>query len=214
MDETIKALLEQLKLQQEQIKLQQEQSAEQLRLQREEAAEKELQHRKEMADMIASLKEVRAAPPTVNIQPAPPDQNAVRVEKVQRLAMSMRKSNRVKLFKASGESDVQKFLKRFTEELVTLKQMVVINDDLSKQEYVPIFRASLEFSVIERIDQVFKKDPINPKAWDTIDIVDLHKLMKEEFGPKHNDVANVLKQFGPSRLIKSADKKVQDIYYE
>ena len=173
-----------------------------------------MQHRKEMADLIASIKDIQAVPPTVNVQPAPLDQNAVCAEKVQRLAMSMRKSNRVKVFKASGDSDIQIFLKRFGEELITLKQMVGINDDLSKQEYVPIFRASLEFSVIERIDQVFKKDPHNPKAWDTIEIGDLHKLMKEEFGAKHTDVANVLKQFGPSRLIKSSDKSVQDFYYE
>ena len=157
MDETVKALLEQMKLQQEQIKIQQEQSAEQLRLQREEAAEKEIQHRKEMADMIASIKDVQAAPPTVNVQPAPLDQNAVRADKVQRLAMSMRKSNRVKPFKASGESDVQKFLKRFTEELVTLKQLVGINDDLSKEEYVPILRASLEFPIIEKLSKSLGK---------------------------------------------------------
>ena len=128
--------------------------------------------------------------------------------------MSMCKSNRVKVFKASGDSDIQIFIKRFGEELITLKQMVGINDELTKQEYVPIFRASLEFSVIERVDQVFKKDPNNPKDWDTIEIGDLHKLMKEEFGAKHTDVANVLKQFGPSRLIKSSDKSVQDFYYE
>ena len=185
-----------------------------MRLQQERDAEKDVQHHQEMADLIASIKDIQAVPPTVNVQPAPLDQNAVRTEKVQRLAMSMRKSNRVKIFKASGESDINIFLKRFNEELVTLKKMVGINDNLSRQEYVPIFRASLEFSVIERIDQVFMKDPINPKSWGTFDIVDLHKLMKEEFGAKHTYVANVLKQFGPSRLIKSADKKVQDIYYE
>ena len=124
--------------------------------------------------------------------------------------MSMRKSNRVKLFKASGESDVQKFLKRFAEELVTLKQLVGIDDNLTKQEYVPILRASLEFPLIERLEQVFKKDPGNVKTWDSIEIADLHRILKDEFGAKHTDVANVLKQFGPSRLIKSADKKVQD----
>ena len=38
--------------------------------------------------------------------------------------------------------------------------------------------------------------------------------MKDEFGAKHRDVANVLKQFGPSRLTKSPDKSVQDFYFE
>ena len=68
MDATVKALLEQMKLQQEQ-------AAEQLRLQQEHDAEKDLQHRKEMADLIASIKDIQAAPHTVNVQPAPLDQN-------------------------------------------------------------------------------------------------------------------------------------------
>ena len=82
-----------------------------MKLQQEQAAEKDLQHRKEMADLIKSIKDVQAAPPTVNVQPAPVDQDAVRADKVQRLAMSMRKSNRVKLFKASGDLDINIFSK-------------------------------------------------------------------------------------------------------
>ena len=64
------------------------------------------------------------------------------------------------------------------------------------------------------MEQVFKKDANNVKTWNNIAINDLHKLMKDEFGVKHTDVANVLKQFGPSRLTKSSDKSVQDFYFE
>ena len=106
------------------------------------------------------------------------------------------------------------FIKKFGEEIKSLKQMVGIADALSKEEYVPIFRASLDFTVIERVEQVFKKDVQNVKTWENIAIIDLHKLMKDEFGVKHTDVANVLKQFGPSRLTKSSDKSVQDFYFE
>ena len=59
-----------------------------------------------------------------------------------------------------------------------------------------------------------KKDAGNIKTWGTITIDDLHKLMIAEFGVKHTDVANVLKQFGPSRLTKSSDKSVQIFYFE
>ena len=38
--------------------------------------------------------------------------------------------------------------------------------------------------------------------------------MIEEFGVKYTDVANVLGQFGPSRMSKSPDKSVSEFYYE
>ena len=155
-----------------------------------------------------------AQPVAVTVNQAAVDPAVVRAEKVQRLSMNMRKSNRIKIFKASNDSDIRMFIKKFGEEIKSLKQMVGIADALSKEEYVPIFRASLDFTVIERVEQVFKKDVQNVKTWENIAIVDLHKLMKDEFGVKHTDVANVLKQFGPSRLTKSSDKSVQDFYFE
>ena len=153
-------------------------------------------------------------PVAVTVQPVAVDPLVVRAEKVQRLSMNMRKSNRIKIFKACNDSDIRMFIKKFGEKIKSLKQMVGIADDLTKEEYVPIFRASLDFTVIERVEQVFKKDALNVKTWANISINDLHKLMKDEFGVKHTDVANVLKQFGPSRLTKSSDKSVQDFYFE
>ena len=105
----------------------------------------------------------------------------------------MRKSNRIKVFKANNDSDIRKFIKKFGEELKSLKPMVGIDDALTKEEYVPIFRASLDFDVLERVEQVFDKDAGNIKTWENIAIDDLHKLMVAEFGVKHTDVANVLK---------------------
>ena len=92
--------------------------------------------------------------------------------------------------------------------------MVGIANDLSREEYVPLFRASLDFNVLKRVEQVFKMDPNNLKTWGTITIEALHKLMIDEFGIKYTDVANVLGQFGPSRLSKSADKSVSEFYYD
>ena len=92
--------------------------------------------------------------------------------------------------------------------------MVGINDDLTQAEYVPLFRAALDFNVLERVEQVFVQDATNVKTWEAISIDDLHKLMVSEFGVKYTDVANVLQQFGPSRLQKSADKSVSEFYFE
>ena len=181
-----------------------------------EATVERVQHKEEMASLIESIKHMPGVqqPVALNVQPAVIDPVVVRAEKVQSLAMNMRKSNRIKIFKACSDSDIQMFIKKFGEELNTLKQMVGIDNDLTKGEYVPIFRASLDFAVIERVEQVFKKDINAVKTWKDITIKDLLDLMKEEFGAKHTDVANVLKQFGPWRLIKSPDKSVQDFYYE
>ena len=101
MDETVKALLEQMKQQQER------------------AAAKDVI----IEGLLESIKNTQAAQQqvAVTVQPAVVDPDVVRAEKVQRLAMSMRKSNRIKVFKASGDSDIQIFIKKFGEELNTLK---------------------------------------------------------------------------------------------
>ena len=85
---------------------------------------------------------------------------------------------------------------------------------MTRDEYVPIFRASLDFAVLERVEQRFNRDDTNIIKWEDVTKDNLHKIMKEEFGAKHTNVADVLSQFGPSRLIKSPDKSVQDFYYE
>ena len=148
----------------------------------------------------------------VNVQQAPRRAEDIRAEKVQQLSLNLRKSNRIKLYKA--DTDINVYLRKFGEEIKSLKQMVGIADNLTRDEYVPIFRTSLDFHVLERVEQVFKKNPANVFTWVNISIDNLHKLMKQEFGPKNTDVADVLKQFGASRLTKSADKTCQEFYFE
>ena len=151
-------------------------------------------------------------PVAVNVVPAQPAAAEIRAEKIQRLAVCMRKSNRVKPFKF--DSDILVFLKRFQEELISLKSITGIDFQLSKEEYIPIFRASLDFAVLDRLEQRFKRDDQNIITWDAVTINDLHKVMKEEFGQKQTDVAEVLGQFGQSRLVKSPDKSVKDHFFE
>ena len=154
------------------------------------------------------------APVAVTVQPAQIAAEVVRADKVQRLAMCMRKSNRIKVFRHSNESDIRKYIKKFDEELKSLKSVVGITDALTQAEYVPLFRATLDFSVLERVEQVFVKDSGNVKTSENIFIKDLHELMVSEFGVKYTDVANVLQQFGLSRLLKLADKSVSEFYFE
>ena len=168
-----------------------------------------LQQQNQITGLIEAIKLMPGVqhPVAVTVEPAVIAPDVIRAKKVQKLALNMRKSNRIKIFKANNDSDIKLFIKKFDEELKSIKLMVGLPDDLNKEEYVPIFRASLDFTVIERVEQVLKK---LAKTWATISINDLIKLMKDEFGAKHTDVANVLKQFGPSRLTKSPDKFVQD----
>ena len=179
-------------------------------------AERNEQQQNQIAGLIETIKHMPGIqnPVSVQVQAAEINPAVVRAEKVQRLSTNVRKSNRLKLFKSCKDSDVRLFIKKFKGENDTLKQEVGIANDLSRDEYVPIFRACLDFTVIERLEQVFKTNPADIKTWANITIKDLDKFMIEEFGVKHTDVANVLKQFGPSRLTKSPDQSVQDFYFE
>ena len=92
--------------------------------------------------------------------------------------------------------------------------MIGIDGELTRDEYVPLFRASMDCNVLKRVEQVFKADAQNVKTWENISKDALHKLMIEEFGIKYTDVANVLGQFGPSRMSMSPDNSVSEFYYE
>ena len=86
--------------------------------------------------------------------------------------------------------------------------MVGIDDDLNRDEYVPLFRDKMEYYVLKRIEQAFKANPGAAYTWGTISIENLHKVMVSEFGKRLTDVSNVLSQFGPSRVNKSAEESV------
>ena len=64
---------------------------------------------KQLNDLITILQgipqyggEIRAV-----VQPAQPDPNAVRADKMQRLTLGLRKSNKIKDFKDTAESDIR-----------------------------------------------------------------------------------------------------------
>ena len=84
--------------------------------------------------------------------PAGPNPETLRAEKVQKINFNLRKSNRLKPFKVSADTDVKLFLKKFEEELKNMKSMVGMAEDLSRDEYVPIFRSCLDYPIVERVD--------------------------------------------------------------
>ena len=141
------------------------QLAETVKIQQSQMAEQQAQ----ITNLLTAMQQMPGMrePVKVDVRPAVVSAADIRAEKVQKLALNMRKSNRFKVFKVHNDSDIKLFLKKFDEEVKSLKVMVGINDDLKKEEYIPIFRASLDFSVIERVEQVLKK---NVKTWDTVTI--------------------------------------------
>ena len=124
----------------------------------------------QLIDVMKAMPGV-AAPVEVEVRPAPVQAEVLRAEKVQKLSLHLHKGSRVKLFKA--DTDVLLYLKKYGEEITSLKQMVGIADALSRDEYVPIFRSMLDFPVIERLEQVFKQGA-NNYTWENISMDNLH----------------------------------------
>ena len=121
-------------------------------------ARSEIQDKKmaeQQQTITALLQQIRnPAPLQVQYVPAAPNDADVRAEKVQKINLNIRKSNRLKLFKVSNDSDIKLFLKKFDEELTNMKVMVGLDENLTRDEYVPIFRSCLDYPVVERVGQV------------------------------------------------------------
>ena len=100
--------------------------------------------RQQAAQMVQLMEQLKS-PPAVTFVPTAPNVDAVRKEKIQNLILNIRKSNRLKPFKGNSDSDIELFLKKFTEELNTIKVLVGINNDLTRDEYVPLFRLCLDY---------------------------------------------------------------------
>ena len=90
--------------------------------------------------------------------------------------------------------------------------MVGIADDLTKQEYIPLCRDRLDYTVVKRLDTVFLQ--LNPVlTWADISKEDLHKVLIQEYKTKDTDISQVLAQFGPNRFRKASNMTVSEYYY-
>ena len=163
----------------------------------------------QQAELKASQEQIKALIEALK-NPQGPSDNAIRAEKVQKLTFNLCKSSKLKPFKIS--QDVKMFQKLFIEQLTIMKAAVGITDDLSREEYIPIFRSCLDFPVVERVG-VAMAGLVPKKTWADVTIAEMTKLMVDEFGSKQTDVANVLELFGPHRLCKKPDESVSEFFF-
>ena len=63
-----------------------------------------------------------------------------RAEKISKIQINLRKSNKVREFKDSSEVIVKEELTKFDTELNTLKKMAGIVDDMRREEIVDLFK--------------------------------------------------------------------------
>ena len=128
---------------------------------------------------------------------APVNAAAVRSEKLAKLSLALRKSGKIKDFKDTEDSNVREWLKRFDQELLSLKKMCGIDDDLQRSEVIDCLRDKLDYSVVRRLDTAFQsKDPV--LTWEAVTKAELQAVLMEEYSSKETDVSAVLLQLGPN----------------
>ena len=158
------------------------------------------------ANLIATLNAHGGGDGHVGVAPAL-DAGLIRSENISKLNLALRMSGKVKDFKETHDGSVKEWLKRFDQEIGTLKRMSGIDDELTRNEIVELFKDKLDYPVIKRLDTAFtNRAPI--ETWDAIIYNDLQKVMREEYGSKVADVCEVILQFGPSRLKKTPEMSV------
>ena len=81
--------------------------------------------------------------------PPPVDADTVRKEQVLKITQNFNKAKRLKPYKVTH--DIKLFLRMFDEEIINMRASVGLKEDLKKEEWVPIFRASLDFPVVDRV---------------------------------------------------------------
>ena len=141
-----------------------------------------------------------------------PNEAAIRAEKLQKLSLALRKSNKIKDFTDTQTTNIREWLRRFEAELMTLKKMSGINDELQRDEVIECIKDRFDYSVAKRLDTAFAaKEP--PLTWAAVTLVELKKVLLEEYDSKETDVSAVLIQFGPNRLRKTADMSVDKFFH-
>ena len=110
---------------------------------------------------------------------------------MQRLTLALRKSNKIRDFKDVLESDIREWVKKFDFEIAALKRMVGINNNLTREEYIPLLRDKLDYSIVKRLDSIFKHR--NPALnWDDVSKDELHQCLIAEFVANQTDITQVL----------------------
>ena len=85
---------------------------------------------KQNADLIAAL----------NNRAAGPSAEAIRAEKLAKLNLALRKSTKVKEYRDTQEMSIKEWLKKYEQEILVLKRMSGIDDDLTSTECTNVKR--------------------------------------------------------------------------
>merc|ERR1712055_1217992 len=121
-----------------------------------------------------------------------------RTEKFNKLAYSMRKSNKVKEYKDSSSEVIKEWLLKFDQEISTLKRYNGIADNLTREEIVELFKDKLSHQTINRLNTAFVgKEPI--WTWEEVTYDQLKAIRRicKEYAKKTTEVSEVLLQFRP-----------------
>ena len=113
-----------------------------------------------MAELVRVLEALPARPVDDPEAAAEAARVVARTEKFNKLAYSLRKSHKVKEYKDAGTEIIKEWLSKFDQEITTLKRYNGIADDLTREEYVELFKDRLDHQVINRLNTAFlAKDP-------------------------------------------------------
>ena len=147
--------------------------------------------------------------------PAAPSADDVRRERVSKLYINLKKSQKVKDYKEDSPENVREWLSKFDLECENVAKMTCNLDlsasPLTRDEYVSCLKEKLDYSAIKTLNSAFgTQDPV--LTWDNVTKDKLRELITEEFSSKEPDISSVLACFGPDRLKKDKDMKVSKFY--
>ena len=149
-----------------------------------------VQQKEDMNRLIAALAERPQQAIQAVVVNQQPDPAAVRASALSRVALGLRKSQKLKDFKHCQESDIKQWLRMFDIEVGAIKKIAGINGNLERQEYVDLLKNKLDYQVLRRLDSAFPaRDPV--LRWDTVTKAQLHQCLLDEFGPRESDVSCV-----------------------
>ena len=73
---------------------------------------------------------------TLNDRAEGPSAEAIRAEKLSKLNLALRKSSKIKEYKDTQEMSIKEWLKKYEEEILVLKRVSGIDDDLTSDEKI------------------------------------------------------------------------------
>ena len=109
--------------------------------------------KQQMSELLAAMQRIPNLGGQIRavVQPVQPEVAVVRAEKIQCLTVGLRKSNKIKDFRDTVDANIKDWIKKFDFEITALKRMVGINDDLTRDEYIPLLRDKLGLQCDQKI---------------------------------------------------------------